>query len=106
MPTQHADIYNPIPPGYPICRSWQDMDHRQRRPGRLGEYRPGWVYSTFSGSKLANRGVIFDGSGFAVDLVGQKNVTVVNKASGTIVGGGVRCSCRQHRRRREHDRHQ
>jgi hypothetical protein len=47
------------------------------------------VYSTFSGSKLVNRGVIFDGSGFAVDLVGQKNVTVVNKASGTIVGGGV-----------------
>ena len=86
MPTQHTTSTIPSLPAITYAGAGQDMDHRQRRPGRLGEC-PAAVYSSFNGSKLVNKGEVFSNTGFGVYFQAAKNGTVINKANGSIVGG-------------------
>ncbi len=89
MPTQHTDIYNPTLPAIEYAgpgKTWTIANGVLVGSGAVGT---GAIHSTFNGSKLINKGVVFNGSasGFGVFFQAQKNGTVVNEAGASIVGG-------------------
>ena len=86
MPTQHTDIYNPTLPAIDYAgpgKTWTIAN------GVLvGSGSAPAVYSGFNGSKLVNKGDVFGATtAYGVSFQAGKNGTVVNKASGNIVGG-------------------
>ena len=86
MPTQHSDIYNPHRPGHQICRR-----RARHGPSPTASWSarglPRRSYSPFNGSKLVNKGDVFSNTNAGVYFQAAKNGTVINKASGSIVGG-------------------
>lgn len=83
MPKQEVSVYNPAGPAITYTKSnqkWTILDGVA-----VGSGGSETVSSAYSGSKLINKGLIYDAK-YGVYFTGQKDVSVINKEGGFITG--------------------
>ena len=84
MPTQHTDIYNPAAPAIIYTGAGKTWTIANGVLAGSGNFPA--VFSTFNGSKLVNKGVVFSSTHFGVNFQLAKNGTIINKAGAGISG--------------------